>query len=89
MEVEDFAAMPDLVGGAIVDLFTTHLDNGDDISLAAIPRPSSLPSKAHEILDRLAQPAILRRVFYKVEPGPASGTIGIADINIAAPLQYG
>jgi hypothetical protein len=86
LEVEDFAAIPDLVGGAIVELFTAHARNGHDISEATFPRPDKLPLKTHEILDSLAQPGHLRRVFYKVEPGPALGTIEIADINIAAPL---
>jgi hypothetical protein len=86
LEVEDFAAMPDLVGGAIVELLTAHAQNGHEISEAAVPRPEKLPLKTQEILDRLAHPGLLRRVFYKVEPGPAPGTIEITDINIAAPL---
>lgn len=87
LEVEDFAAIPDLVGGAMVELFTAHARNGNDITEATFPRPGKLPDKTHEILDLLARTGALRRVFYKVEPGPTVGTIEIADININAPLH--
>jgi hypothetical protein len=88
LEVEDFAAIPDLFGGAIVELFSAYARNGDDITAASFPRPSDLPAKTHEILDLLAQPGSLRRVFYKLEPGPTAETIEIADMNIAAPLRF-
>jgi hypothetical protein len=85
LEVEDFVAIPDLIGGALVDLFTAHHRRGDVFSEdSAVPHPDNLSEKAKAILDWLASPGLLRRLVYTVEPGPHQGTIEITDINLSA-----
>lgn len=85
LDVEDFVAIPDLIGGALVDLFTAHQRRGDTFSeKSAIPHPDDLSEKAGVIVDWLATPGTLRRLVYTVEPGPQQGTVEIADINLSA-----
>jgi hypothetical protein len=83
LQVEDFAAIPDLAGGALAELFAAYGHRGVTLSEhLVIPRPDALPSKAHEILDWLADDHKLRRLVYTVDPGPNEGTIEIIDVNL-------
>jgi hypothetical protein len=85
LEVEDFVAIPDLIGGALVDLFTAHHRRGDVVSEdSAIRHPDNLSEKAKGIVGWLASPGILRRLVYTVEPGPCQGSVEITDINLSA-----
>jgi hypothetical protein len=87
LEVEDFVAIPDLIGGAMVDLFTAHRRRTDVFSEEMpTPRPEDLSWKTRTIIDWLARRGALRRLIYKFEPGPEAETLEIADMNLAMPL---
>jgi hypothetical protein len=87
LEVEDFVAIPDLIGGALVDLFNAHQRRGDVLSeTVATPHPDTLSDKANTLVESLRGPGALRRLVYTIEPGPSDGTIEIADINLSMPM---
>jgi hypothetical protein len=88
LEVEDFVAIPDLIGGALVDLFSAHLSRGDVLSeSAATPYPDGLSDKAKAMVEWLAGTGALRTLVYTVEPGPSEGRIEIADIDLSMPVS--
>lgn len=87
LEVEDFLAIPDLIGGALVDLFSAHRRRGDVLSeTAATPYPDALSDKAKAIVEWLGGAGTLRRLVYTIELGPSKKTIEIADINLSVPM---
>jgi hypothetical protein len=87
LEVEDFVAIPDLIGGALVDLFTAHQRRGDVLSeTSTTPYPDNLTEKATAIVEWLGSPGALRRLVYTIELGPREGTVEIADINLSRPM---
>jgi hypothetical protein len=81
--VEDFAAIPDLAGGALVDLFGAYARQGITLSESlVIPHPEALTSKPREILAWFGNDSRLRRLVYTIEPGPSEGTIEVKDTNV-------
>jgi hypothetical protein len=83
LQFEDLAALPDLAGGALCDLFSSyarrnvHLAN--DVNL---PVPSDLSGKALQVLYWLRErPRPLRRLVFKIDKGAKVG-----DVTVSAPV---
>lgn len=83
LDVEDMASLPDLVGGAIADLFSCLSASSARVTDAlTLVQPEGLPTKASHILSWLAS----RRsgvLVYAVERGTEPGVIEITDTQIS------
>lgn len=84
-QVEDLLSLPDLMCGALVDLFSTMRNNQvfPDLSLD-LSFPDSLPKKARLILQWLADgPPCnpLKHLVYTIEPGHRAGKVVFKDVR--------
>jgi len=83
LDVEDMTSLPDLVGGAIADLFACLSASGARVTnMLTLLQPAGLPLKATQILSWLVgRPRGI--LVYAVEPGSAPGVIEITDAHIS------
>jgi len=74
LQIEDMAAIPDLVGGALTELITAYHREGCMPSGTLIaPAPPNLISKAREVIRWLSvEPISLKRLVYVIQPEPQS-----------------
>lgn len=83
LEAEDVAAIPDLAGGALVELFSAIHRESLQLSEHPIPDPSNLSAKTTDILSWLRTSNPLRHLIYTVER-QGTDQIAIIDANIRA-----
>lgn len=83
LDMEDLASVPDLIGGALADLFSALNARGTKVSEPLmLPQPAGLPRKTTRILSWLAN---RRRatLVYVVEPGKSPDVIEVTDTQIS------
>ena len=83
LEMEDFAALPDLIGGAINESMSAYERAGVVLSSTIIsPPPTPLPGKVHDLMDALFDDAAaLRKLVVRVTPVEGSTVINFTEIK--------
>lgn len=84
LEIEDFAAIPDLAAGALADLFTAWKSVGVDFSTKLfLPIPEVVPKKAHGVLKWLfSSQHRIARILVLIEPGEGARDIRVRRIPV-------
>jgi hypothetical protein len=86
LEAEDLAAIPDLVGGALVELFSELANRRSEASESlTLPDPEALSSKTRQILAWLRGPKRLSHLVYTVRSA-GSGQIRVTDVDMGEPI---
>jgi hypothetical protein len=85
LAAEDLAAVPDLAGGALTDLFSTLARRGVIPSVnLSLPAPTDLSGKALQVLYWLRDAKHpLRRMIFVVRPGGKYGDVNILPIALS------
>jgi hypothetical protein len=83
LEIEDFAALPDLIGGAVNEVLSGHEREGARLlSSVIVPPPKNLPRKVHDLMDALLDDAaVLRKLVVTITPIEDSTAIRFTEVN--------
>jgi hypothetical protein len=83
LQMEDFAALPDVIGGAVTEVMRAYAAAGIQLSPDIIaPAPAGLTPKAQHLLDLLFDNAArLRKVVFTVGPVEYSETVVVSEVK--------
>lgn len=83
MDLEDLAAIPDLIGGAVADLLSVYRSQGvTDWGVVNLVRSENLSPKASHIIGHLAKRPRTHKLVYIVEADTVLGQIKVSDLSI-------
>ena len=83
LQIEDLAAVPDLVAGAVTDVFSRHESDGTSPrSKLLVPPPTDIPIKTQRIMNWLSDSRPrFKRYVYAIEPAE-SGNLNFKHLHL-------
>ncbi len=90
LQIEDIASIPDLVGGALSEVWTRYSDSGIRLRKGLdLPPPSRLSSKTKSLMDWMTETHRLRHLTVCIEPAPPPSLFVVTIVDfLGAPLLW-